>query len=161
MEQTIPCPSKNIAEKNGMWKGDEVGLNSLHEWIKNRFPKPKLCVSCKEKPPYDLANISQEYKRDINDFEWLCRSCHMIKDGRMGNLRPPKRFLMEKECETCNVVFQPKGKTTRFCSGSCRSAVMGKLPKHYSDKSRKIISEHSKIMANQKPRNSKGQFTYA
>ena len=34
-------------------------------------------------PPYDLANISQEYRRDVDDFEWLCRSCHMKKDGRI------------------------------------------------------------------------------
>ena len=71
---------------NGQWKGDKVGYGSLHRWVKIRFPKPKLCTSCNKRIAYDLANISQEYKRDLFDWEWLCRSCHMKKDGRLGKL---------------------------------------------------------------------------
>jgi hypothetical protein len=26
-----------------------------------------------------------EYKREINDFKWLCRRCHMKDDGRIKN----------------------------------------------------------------------------
>ncbi len=70
-----------LASLNPMWKGDKVSYYSIHEWIANRKPKPKLCEKCKKKPPYDLANISGKYKRDINDFKWLCRKCHMIEDG--------------------------------------------------------------------------------
>lgn len=77
----------NKGKKNGMWKGEEVGYVSLHSWIKRNKPKPKLCEECNEKEPYDLANISGEYKRDVDDFEWLCRSCHMKKDGRLKNLK--------------------------------------------------------------------------
>lgn len=75
----------NIAEKNGVWKGDKVGRVALHLWIKKRLPKPTLCPICKKFPPLDLANISQKYKRDINDFEWLCRSCHIRKENRFVN----------------------------------------------------------------------------
>ena len=71
---------------NPQWKGDNVGFNSLHEWIANHKPKPKLCERCNKLKPYDLANISGEYKRDINDFEWLCRKCHMESDGGLKNL---------------------------------------------------------------------------
>jgi len=74
-------------EKNPMWKGDEVGLKALHEWIRDHKLKPKFCERCKKNKPYDLANISGEYKRDINDFEWLCRKCHMESDGRLNNLK--------------------------------------------------------------------------
>lgn len=77
----------NSGEKNNQWKGDNVGLSSLHEWIKNHKLKPQFCENCKIKVPKDLANISQQYKRDINDFEWLCRKCHMIKDKRINNLK--------------------------------------------------------------------------
>jgi len=80
----------NAGVNNGMWKGDNVGYISLHEWIRNRKPKPDLCEECKSKPPHDVANISGEYKRDVNDYEWLCRSCHMKKDGRMDRLHPNK-----------------------------------------------------------------------
>ena len=77
----------NKGKHNGQWKGDEVGYFSLHEWIKNHKQKPEFCEICKKKPPYDLANISGEYKRDINDYRWLCRSCHMKDDKRMNNLK--------------------------------------------------------------------------
>ena len=63
-------------DNNPNWKGDKVGIKSLHNWIRRRKPKPELCERCKKVPPYDLANISGEYKRDVNDYEWLCRSCH-------------------------------------------------------------------------------------
>jgi len=69
-------------EKHYKWKGDKVGYGGLHSWIRRNKPKPELCECCGMSQPFDLANISQEYKRDINDFEWLCRSCHMIKDKR-------------------------------------------------------------------------------
>ncbi len=69
-------------DKAHSWKGDKVGYYGLHDRIRKIKPKPKLCVRCNKKPPYDLANISQEYKSDVNDFEWLCRKCHMEKDDR-------------------------------------------------------------------------------
>jgi hypothetical protein len=75
-----------LGERNPMWKGDNVGMTSLHEWVKNRKPKPLKCECCGENKPVDLANISQEYKRDLDDWEWLCRKCHMTKDSRMNNL---------------------------------------------------------------------------
>ncbi|MFA5299610.1 MAG: hypothetical protein WC389_15585 [Lutibacter sp.] len=77
----------NKNEKNGQWKGDEASYTALHHWIRTRKPKPSLCERCHKNPPYDLANISGTYKRDINDFEWLCRKCHMNDDGRINNLK--------------------------------------------------------------------------
>ena len=66
----------NNGKNNAMWKGNKVKYRALHEWIQNHKPKSKICENCKINPPYELANISGEYKRDVNDFEWLCRSCH-------------------------------------------------------------------------------------
>lgn len=77
----------NKGNKNGMWKGNKVGYYALHSWIANHKPKPEFCERCKKEKPYDLANISGKYKRDINDFEWLCRRCHMKKDGRLEQLK--------------------------------------------------------------------------
>lgn len=73
-------------EKHHQWKGDDVSYEGLHQWVTRHKPKPKVCEICKQKEPYDLANISGEYKRDINNFQWLCRSCHMKLDGRINNL---------------------------------------------------------------------------
>lgn len=75
-----------LAEKNPMWKGDKAGYDAIHIWVKRRKLKPKLCGVCKTKEPHDLANISQKYERDLDDWEYLCRKCHMQKDGRLNNL---------------------------------------------------------------------------
>jgi hypothetical protein len=72
--------------KNPMWKGNKVTKTPLHLWVKSRLSKPKLCQDCKQKPPYDLANKSGKYKRLLTDWEWLCRGCHMKKDGRLKKL---------------------------------------------------------------------------
>lgn len=73
-------------EFNSQWKGDEITYSPLHEWVKRHKPKPRVCENCKKVSPYDLANISQEYHRDIDDFKWLCRKCHMEEDGRKTKL---------------------------------------------------------------------------
>ena len=76
-------------KKNPNWKkhqNEKISLRALHGWIRRRKPKPSLCVHCHLRPAVDLANISQEYKQNVNDFEWLCRKCHMQKDGRLLKL---------------------------------------------------------------------------
>lgn len=72
-----------LGDKNPMWKGNDVGYGSLHNWVARRIPKPLICPNCGINPTRDLANISQEYKRDLDDWEWLCRKCHMTKDNRL------------------------------------------------------------------------------
>ena len=59
---------------------------TLHRWIRKNKPKTEYCEKCNKVEPCEVANISGEYKKDINDFEWLCRRCHMLSDGRMNNL---------------------------------------------------------------------------
>ena len=77
-----------ISENNPQWKGDNVGYSSLHCWVKYRKNRETICEECGEEKGYslDLANISGEYKRDVKDWEWLCRLCHMKKDGRLEQL---------------------------------------------------------------------------
>lgn len=83
-----------LGKNNPQWKGDKVGYLGLHLWVKRYLTKPKFCDNCKIVPPLDLANISQEYRRDLNDWEWLCRKCHMKKDGRIKNL---KQYSYERD----------------------------------------------------------------
>ena len=77
----------HLAEKNPMWKGDLVGSYALHMWVKSLLPKPKLCQKCNKIPPYDLANATNIYNRELKNWIYLCRRCHMISDGRMNNLK--------------------------------------------------------------------------
>ena len=68
-----------------MTKKENDKLRAIHVWIRRRKPSVRFCEDCVKEKKLEIANISQEYKRDINDWEWLCRRCHMIKDGRIGN----------------------------------------------------------------------------
>lgn len=83
-------------ELNPMWKGDDVGYEGLHGWIKTHLKKPKECQACFKEKRLDLANISQKYFRKISDWEWLCRKCHMAKDGRRKNLIFRNKYLPHK-----------------------------------------------------------------
>ena len=67
---------------------------SIHHWVRLNKPKPKLCIDCNLREPLDVANISGKYRRNINDFEWLCRSCHMNKDNRIKNLKQYKEVMI-------------------------------------------------------------------
>ncbi len=86
--QTIEHIKKRIVtnENHPSWKGDKVGYTSLHAWVRRHKPQVYLCENCNLKPSYDLANISGLYKRDFSDWEWLCRKCHMVEDGRLDKL---------------------------------------------------------------------------
>ena len=74
------CARKN--ELSGMWVGDKVSYPALHTWIRNKLGTPNYCTKCdgKKAKRFDWANISREYKRDVNDFIRLCRSCHKKYD---------------------------------------------------------------------------------
>lgn len=65
-----------LGKFNSQWKGNNVGYTNLHNYIRRHKPKPKFCEICKLKSPKDLHNKNKKYKRNINDYLWLCRSCH-------------------------------------------------------------------------------------
>lgn len=121
---TVGCSKKGI--HSHMWKGEKVGIDALHTYIRKQFPKPEKCQCCKIVPPFDLANISGEYKRDVSDWEWLCRRCHMTKDGRLNSLRantstkkPGVRRRRPQNCIYCKKSFTPKRRVAKYCSSTC------------------------------------------
>ncbi len=69
-------------EKSARWKGDEIGYSGLHVWVKSSLGKPVGCSngSTHKAKRFVWANISGEYKRDLNDWQQLCNSCNK-KDG--------------------------------------------------------------------------------
>jgi hypothetical protein len=81
-----------LAEKHPLYKGEAVGYAALHIWIRSRKPQPAKCEMCgEETDKLDLANISQKYIRETSDWEYLCRKCHMIKDGRLKRLHKRRK----------------------------------------------------------------------
>jgi hypothetical protein len=69
-------------EDNPLWKGSSASLVAKHSWIKRRYGRPQRCEHCgtTENRMYHWANISGEYKRDINDYKRLCVPCHKKYD---------------------------------------------------------------------------------
>lgn len=97
-----------VGERSPNWKGDEASLIAIHEWVRYNKPKPKKCVHCGLKEPIDLSNISGKYLRNLDDYEWLCRRCHMVYDER----------IKPKKTRPCNIC----GKQTankKYCSHNC------------------------------------------
>lgn len=69
--------------KNPNWVGDKVSYSALHTYVHKYKPKPEVCEMCKKAKPTDVANISGKYLRDLDDWWWLCRKCHIKSDGRL------------------------------------------------------------------------------
>ena len=105
-----PASISKIGDKNPMWKGDEVGYGSLHTWVTIRLQKPLICPQCGINPTRDLANISQKYKRDLDDWEWLCRKCHMEKDNRL-RMFIEKNYNSKLTNEQVMEIYLSRGKT--------------------------------------------------
>lgn len=64
-----------LDRKNPQWK-NKPSISAIHEYIRRRKPKPKVCEHCKSKPPKDLSNKNHRYTRKLSNYEWLCRKCH-------------------------------------------------------------------------------------
>lgn len=69
--------------KHHLWKGDEVSYPALHTWVRNHKGTPQKCDHCgtTNKRKYEWANISGEYRRDLDDWVRLCTSCHRYFDN--------------------------------------------------------------------------------
>ena len=61
------------------WKGDNVNYKSLHQWINRNLPKPDECPNCGSTKRIDACNISGNYTRNFDDWEYLCHKCHFNK----------------------------------------------------------------------------------
>jgi len=81
----INSGSFKAGEQHRNWK-EKIGYSGVHGWLRRNFGKADHCMNGCLAKAYDWANISGEYRRDINDFESLCRRCHMIKDGRLETM---------------------------------------------------------------------------
>lgn len=53
-----------------------------HKYIENNMI-PDTCRICFKV----LSNVKISKRVKRSDWEWLCRKCHMVKDGRINNLK--------------------------------------------------------------------------
>ena len=74
-------------EGNPNWVGNKVSYFGIHTYMRRRVPKPEFCQECRIRKACDMANVSGRYLRDLSDWRYLCRRCHMEEDGRFKNLK--------------------------------------------------------------------------
>jgi hypothetical protein len=110
----------NYGEKNPSYKNSQK-YNAVHAWVRRRLSKPSLCDKCKTAHPVDIANISGQYLKELTDWEYLCRKCHMESDGRNQKLREfgKSRKFPDKLCSYCLIEFHPVSMNTKYCSRDC------------------------------------------
>lgn len=82
-------------EKSGVWKGDLVGRKALHGWVKRRLTNPHKCSFCGVLGRMELSNVSGNYMRDLDDWQWLCAKCHRNYDQNSKKAWITRKELME------------------------------------------------------------------
>lgn len=77
-----------IGVNNFSWRGNDAGKSAMHNWVERQRGKPKKCEMCGDTKRrfYDWANIDHKYKRKLEDYIRLCRSCHRKRDIKYNNL---------------------------------------------------------------------------
>lgn len=79
----------NKGKNNNNWKGNKIGYNRIHGWLRNTFGKANRCESliCTHRSNnYHWALIKgKQYQRKRENFKPLCVSCHRIYDGAKAN----------------------------------------------------------------------------
>ncbi|HUS99460.1 MAG TPA: hypothetical protein VMY59_03980 [Candidatus Thermoplasmatota archaeon] len=79
------------------WK-EKPNYQALHKWIQRNKPKTFACENCgASETRLECANISGRYLRDISDYKWWCRKCHMESDGRFANLKQGDIAIFQSE----------------------------------------------------------------
>ena len=84
---------KRKIEKNPAWKGEKATIKSIHDWVNNNFGRLKKCEHCgiENAKQYDWSNKYHTYKRAREDWQRLCRKCHVVYDIKYLNLHE-KRY---------------------------------------------------------------------
>lgn len=73
-------------ESHHFWKGEDAGYVSKHKWVSKMKGKPSFCEGCgrEDQKRYEWANLSGNYKREVEDYIRLCKSCHERHDKKLG-----------------------------------------------------------------------------
>lgn len=55
---------------------ERPGYDAIHEWVERWKDDPEKCEKCESIKNLEWSNISGEYKRDLSDWQRLCKKCH-------------------------------------------------------------------------------------
>jgi len=91
------------------------GYRALHNWVERKRPLTGTCQKCgRTGCRTENANLSGEYRRDLDDFLELCSPCH--KNMHLGRPVPSREFV-ERLCSEHASLPRP-GRGTRVSRGA-------------------------------------------
>lgn len=73
---TVETRRRLAGPNRPLWKGNAVAYKTLHAWVGRHKVKAGACSECGAAGATEWANVSGQYRRDLDDFTELCRSCH-------------------------------------------------------------------------------------
>lgn len=74
-------------QKSPNWKGDNIGYNAIHLWLRKTFKKTS-CEKCGSDKNIQWAKLKDKPYKRVREYYWqLCASCHTIYDNPQGNGR--------------------------------------------------------------------------
>lgn len=71
-------------------KRDGKFLVSIHDWVRKRLGIPMKCSICGTKDKnkrYCWSNKDHKYRRNLNDWQRLCSSCHCEYDRKFNRIK--------------------------------------------------------------------------
>jgi len=93
-KHTEEARAKMRGEKNGVWKGELVGYQAVHSWMR-KYKQHTECEKCGATEKLEWANKNHTYERVLEDYIELCPSCHRKYDiennGYAGNKKNSHR----------------------------------------------------------------------
>lgn len=76
------------------WKGNNANYIALHKWLRKNKPKPEKCERCGiYTSELDCSNISGKLTRTLDDYEYICKSCHSKKDNWIEHINKMKGVI--------------------------------------------------------------------
>lgn len=81
---------------NPNWHGDNLTYQGKHDRMRTLIPQPEKCQQCDKKGKLDLSNKTGEYKLEVKDWWWICRSCHRKFDKRPSPFQDKKHSAETK-----------------------------------------------------------------
>jgi len=82
----IGFPAQKRLSGNPSWKGDRVGYRGIHSWVVRNWGKADRCEQCQTNTStrYDWSNKTGLLIRNRDNWQRLCRSCHLRYDYAHG-----------------------------------------------------------------------------
>jgi hypothetical protein len=122
--------------KNNLNKGCfKKGILGLHSWINKNYKKPLFCEKCHIKKRIDLANVTEIYDRNLVNWKWLCRKCHIKFDRRLNKKIINDEIISIKKVKCDEKFYDIETETKNFIANG--------IITHNSKKSKKSIACHT------------------